>query len=81
MAKTVKHHQAEAPLRPAEPAAHWKQLKQGDRVLVRLTPGFETGGVVDAITWDHAAVWVDLDGGRGRTLLHCSDGVEIVVQE
>jgi hypothetical protein len=23
-------------------------------------------------------VWVDLDGGRGRTLLHCSDGVEIL---
>ena len=23
-------------------------------------------------------VWVDLDGGRGRTLLHCGDGVEIL---
>ena len=32
-------------------------------------------------TWDHTAVWVDLDGGGGRTLLHCSDGVEIVPQE
>ena len=78
MARNVKHDAAEAPLRPAVPAAHWKKLKQGDRVRVRLTPGFETGGVVDAITWDHSAVWVDLDGGRGRTLLHCSDGVEIV---
>jgi len=26
---------------------------------------------------DHTTVWVDLDGG-GRTLLHCSDGVEIL---
>ena len=72
---------AEAPLRPAEPAEHWKSLKEGDRVRVRLAPGFETGGLVDAITWDHTAVWVDLDGGKGRTLLHCSDGVEIVQQD
>ena len=34
--------------------------------------------LVDAVTADHTAVWVDLDGGRGRTLLHCSDGVEIL---
>ncbi|MEW9871563.1 hypothetical protein [Arthrobacter sp. HS15c] len=81
MARNVKHDAAEAPLRPAVPEAHWKKLKQGDRVLVRLTPGFETGGVVDAITWDHSAIWVDLDGGRGRTLLHCSDGIEVVLRE
>ncbi len=81
MAKNVKHRIAEAPMRPAEPTAHWKKLREGDRVLVRLTPGFETGGLVDAVTWDHTAIWVDLDGGRGRTLLHCSDGVEVLVQE
>ncbi|MGP4030803.1 hypothetical protein [Pseudarthrobacter sp. 1C304] len=65
------------PLRPAAPDAHWKSLQQGDRVSVRLVPGYETDGRVDAVTADHTAVWVDLDGGRGRTLLHCSDGVEI----
>jgi hypothetical protein len=26
-------------------------------------------------------VWVNLDGGRGRTLVHCGDGVEIVPQD
>jgi hypothetical protein len=78
MARNVKH---EAPLRPAVPEAHWMKLKQGDRVLVRLTPGFETGGFVDAITADHSAIWIDLDGGRGRTLLHCSDGVEVELAE
>jgi hypothetical protein len=62
-----------------EPDAHWKALRQGDRVLVRSAPGLETGGFVDAVTWDHTTVWVDLDDGRGRTLLHCSDGVEIVL--
>lgn len=81
MARKVNHRAADMPLRRAEPATHWKNLKQGDRVLVRIIPGYETGGLVDAITWDHTAVWVDLDGGRGRTLLHCSDGVEIVPQE
>lgn len=78
MAKNVKHGSAEAPLRRATPAPHWRNLSQGDRVRVLLSPGFETGGLVDAITADHTAVWINLDGGRGRTLLHCSDGVEIL---
>jgi hypothetical protein len=47
---------------------------------VLLAPGFEAGGLVDAVTADHSAVWIDFDGGRGRTLLHCSDGVDIVLQ-
>lgn len=81
MARNGNHRATEAPLRAAEPAEHWKALKEGDRVRVRLTPGFETGGLVDAITWDHTAVWVDLDDGGGRTLLHCSDGVEIELQD
>ncbi|WP_308215158.1 hypothetical protein [Pseudarthrobacter sulfonivorans] len=48
---------------------------------VLLNPGYETGGLVDAITSDYTSVWVNLDGGLGRTMLHCSDGVEIVPQE
>ena len=59
------------------PDTHGKSLQLGDRVSVRLAPGYETAGRVDAVSADHPAVWVDLDGGRGRTLLHCSDGVEI----
>ncbi|MFE4544219.1 hypothetical protein [Arthrobacter sp. NPDC056727] len=69
---------AEAPLRPVEPSEHWSALREGDRVSVRLSPGFETGGRVSAVTPDRTVVWVDLDGGRGRTLLHCSDDVEIL---
>ncbi len=81
MAKNVKHDAVDVPLRMATPAPHWKQLRQGDRVRVVFTPGFESGGLVDAITGDHTAVWINLDGGRGRTLLHCSDGVEILPEE
>jgi len=81
MAKNVKRNTAEAPLRPATPATHWKKLRQGDRVRVLLTPGFETGGVVDAVTADNTVVWINLDGGRGRTLLHCGDGIEIFRHE
>ncbi|MET3719489.1 MULTISPECIES: hypothetical protein [unclassified Arthrobacter] len=81
MARNGNQRTADEPLRPAEPAAHWSALKKGDRVRVSLTPGYETGGLVDAITLDHTAVWVDLDNGLGRTLLHCSDDVEIVPQE
>ncbi|WP_307432041.1 hypothetical protein [Pseudarthrobacter defluvii] len=78
MARSARQHAADAPLRRATPAPHWKQLRQGDHVRVLFAPGFEASGVVDAITPDHAAVWVHLDGGRGRTLLHCGDGVDIV---
>jgi hypothetical protein len=78
MAKNVKQHVSDGPLRKATPAPHWKQLRQGDRVRVLFRPGLEASGVVDAMTVDHTAVWVYLDGGRGRTLLHCGDGVEIL---
>jgi hypothetical protein len=61
-----------------EPDPRWKSLRRGDRVSVRTHPGYETGGLVDAVTDDHTVVWIDLDGGRGRTLLHISDGVEIL---
>ncbi|WP_284976885.1 hypothetical protein [Arthrobacter sp. efr-133-TYG-104] len=69
------------PVRRIEPDHHWLSLRQGDRVSVTLTPGYESPGVVDAVTGDATAVWVELDGGRGRTLVHISDGVEIVPQE
>ncbi len=77
MARSGNRHSDEQPLRSVAPDAHWQNLRQGDRVRVRLAPGYETGGFVDALTTDHTTVWVDLDGG-GRTLLHCSDGVEIL---
>ena len=78
MARYRTRNMDDMPLRAPAPDAHWQSLRQGDRVSVRLAPGYETGGRVDAVTADHTAVWVDLDGGRGRTLLHCSDGVEIL---
>ena len=68
---------SELPVFRVDPGPQWRSLRRGDRVSVGLAPGYETGGLVDAVTEDHTAIWVDLDGGRGRTLLHCSDGVEI----
>lgn len=70
-----------APLRRIEPDHHWRSLRQGDRVSVTLTPGYESAGIVDAVTGDATAVWVELDGGRGRTLVHVSDGVAVVPLE
>ena len=67
----------EQPLHPVEPDRHWRQLRQGDRVSVRLAPGVETGGLVAAVRAYHWVVGVHLAGGRPPTLLHCSDGVEI----
>lgn len=69
-----------APLQRVEPDHHWRALRQGDRVSLTSAPGFESAGVVDAVTGDATAVWVELDGGRGRTLIHVGDGVPIVPQ-
>jgi hypothetical protein len=77
MAKYRVNKTDEQPLRRVEPDQHWRLRRTGDRVSVRLAPGFEASGLVDAVTADHSVVWVDLDGGRDRTLLHCGDGVEI----
>ncbi|MCX6498505.1 MAG: hypothetical protein NTU93_06845 [Arthrobacter sp.] len=77
MARSGNRHSDEQPLRRVAPDERWQNLRQGDRVRVRLAPGHEAGGFVDALTTDHTTVWVALDGG-GRTLLHCSDGVEIL---
>ncbi|OFI39105.1 hypothetical protein BIU82_15795 [Arthrobacter sp. SW1] len=81
MAKRKTNGFYDAPIRRAEPAEHWKQLRQGDRVSVKLAPGYENRGLVDAVSGDHSMVWINLDGGRGRTLVHCGDGVEIVRHE
>lgn len=78
MSRYSSHNGEDQPLNRVEPGLHWKNLRQGDRVRVKITPGFETAGLVDDLTWDHTSVWVNLDDGRGRTLLHCSDGVEIL---
>ncbi|WP_024818907.1 hypothetical protein [Arthrobacter sp. 31Y] len=80
MAKRRINNVNTAPLRRIEPDHHWRSLRQGDRVNVTLTPGFQSAGVVDAVTGDATAVWVELDDGRGRTLVHVSDGVAIVPQ-
>ena len=64
MAKRRINNVNTAPLRRIEPDHHWRSLRQGDRVNVTLTPGFESAGVVDAVTGDATAVWVELDDGR-----------------
>lgn len=80
MGRKTSRKMLDAPEHLAQPASHWKNLRPGDRVKVRLSPGFETGGLVEDMTPDHSTVWVHLDEGRGRTLLHCSDGVDILPQ-
>ncbi|MFJ4030297.1 hypothetical protein ACIPWF_23185 [Paenarthrobacter sp. NPDC089989] len=81
MAKRRINDFTSTPVRRIEPDHHWRSLRRGDRVSVTLTPGFAEHGVVDDVTGDATAVWVELDGGRGRTLVHVSDGVAIVPQE
>ena len=78
MARYRTKNMDDTPLRPAAPDRTGRACSRATASASGWRPGYETGGRVDAVTADHTAVWVDLDGGRGRTLLHCSDGVEIL---
>ncbi|GAP55279.1 hypothetical protein AHiyo6_18440 [Arthrobacter sp. Hiyo6] len=50
MARNRVERMSEQPLHRAEPSADWRKLRAGDRVNVRMAPGYETAGLVDAVT-------------------------------
>ncbi|MDJ0320837.1 hypothetical protein [Pseudarthrobacter sp. PS3-L1] len=81
MTRKVMSRRTETTLQAAHPAPHWHDLRRGERVRVLLSKGFEESGSIFDLTRDHASVWVDLDAGRGRILLHCTDGVEILAEQ
>lgn len=55
----------------------WRYLGPGDRVEVRSGDIFIGSGRVDEITADGANIWIYLDSGFGRVLIHKDDGVDL----
>lgn len=55
----------------------WLRLPEGSRVLL-VDSREETGAVIDAVMPNGSALWVWLDGGNGRRLIHCGDGVRVI---
>ena len=55
----------------------WRYLSPGDRVEVLNGDIFIGSGRVDEVTTDGANIWIHLDSGFGRVLIHKDDGVDI----
>lgn len=58
--------------------ALWLTLLPGDRVRLKHSSGHIETGLIDEATCDRTTVWVSLDHGHGRTLLHYADGIQIL---
>jgi hypothetical protein len=55
------------------------QLLLGSRVGLASEGNVIAGGWVDMATPDGSAVWVWLEGGGGRRLIHAGDGIDLLI--
>ncbi|WP_434615191.1 hypothetical protein [Arthrobacter sp. A5] len=65
---------------PAQPTATtgpWPALERDEPICLIDPHGWRLTGRVDAMTEDRSTVWIQLDGGRGRRLVHQQDGYQI----
>ncbi|WP_427015406.1 hypothetical protein ACQCSX_11235 [Pseudarthrobacter sp. P1] len=56
----------------------WPALEPEQHVALVNSTGWRLSGRVDAVTPDHSCLWIQLDGGMGRQLIHHQDGFELV---
>ncbi len=61
-------------MRTAPRAAPWPPLQRDEPICLVDRFGSRLSGRVDAMTEDRSTVWIQLDGGNGRRLVHHQDG-------
>ncbi|WP_026555867.1 hypothetical protein [Arthrobacter sp. 35W] len=52
----------------------WPALEPEETVALVNANGWRLSGRVEAVTPDHSCLWIQLDGGMGRQLIHHQDG-------
>ena len=57
--------------------AGWDELNEGDTVELSCNGVSAGAAAVEAIGVDRTVLWVWLDGGMGRKMIHASDGVQL----
>lgn len=69
--KRTLHHQAFI-----DPATHevWPELARNQQVALVNNRGWRLSGRVETLTSDRACLWIQLDSGMGRQLIHHQDG-------
>jgi hypothetical protein len=58
---------------PPQPGT-WTDVEPNQHVSLVNKRGFRLAGRVDAMTEDRSTMWIQLDGGMGRQLVHHLDG-------
>lgn len=63
---------------PATPEPQdWSGFRRGERITLRHPGGAHLCGVLETSTEDSSVLWIQLDDGGGRRLVHCADGYEL----
>ncbi|HEV7167699.1 MAG TPA: hypothetical protein VGN49_06980 [Micrococcaceae bacterium] len=55
----------------------WPRLRPRQRLTLVDVHGTRVVGTLDAITEDCSTLWIQLDDGLGRQLIHSLDGYEL----
>lgn len=65
-----------APTTDADPQ-DWSIIRRGERVTLQHATGPQLRGVLDMRTDDASVVWIQLNDGGGRRLVHRADGYRL----
>ncbi|MBG6179135.1 hypothetical protein [Arthrobacter sp. CAN_A1] len=60
-----------------EPIKDWSTLRRGQQVAFNHHSDGPVAGVVEMRTDDASVLWIQLNGGAGRRLIHCDDGYRL----
>ncbi|GAB3264690.1 hypothetical protein [Arthrobacter pigmenti] len=55
----------------------WSELPHGQPVVFEHHTGHTIGGIVDMCSEDSSVLWVLMDNGAGRRLIHHQDGYRL----
>lgn len=61
----------------SRPESDWSVVRPGQLVSFQHDRYLPITGVMDACTDDHSVVWVQMDDGSGRRLIHKEDGYRL----
>lgn len=58
-------------------AQDWSGFRRGERITLHHPAGTHLRGVLDMSTADASALWIHLNDGGGRRLVHRTDGYRL----
>jgi hypothetical protein len=65
------------PTPPANDVQDWSGFRRGEHITLHHPAGMSLHGVLDMSTEDSSVLWVQLNDGGGRRLVHRTDGYRL----